>query len=36
MLAAKLTQEALDALETFGEKAQLMRAIAESMLAREY
>ncbi len=35
-LAAELTAEALAALKPFGKKAVLMRAIAESLLVREY
>ena len=34
--AAKLTQEALDALKPFGKKAQRLREIAEYLLKREY
>ncbi len=35
-LAAQLTEDALAALKPFGKKSLMMRAIAESMLAREY
>ena len=34
--AAKLTQEAMDALKPFGKKAQRLREIAEYLLKREY
>jgi geranylgeranyl diphosphate synthase type II len=35
-IADQLTQEALGALKPFGKKASIMRAIAESLLVREY
>ncbi|MEI6871414.1 MAG: polyprenyl synthetase family protein [Verrucomicrobiota bacterium] len=35
-LAAQLTEDALAALKPFGKKSLMMKAIAESMLAREY
>jgi geranylgeranyl diphosphate synthase type II len=35
-LAAELTEEALSALKPFGKKAVMLRAIAESLLVREY